>query len=113
MKIKKGDIVGRISYGTDILFVVDKIVEDNNRKIAILKGMTIRIEATAPIEDLKIMDKFRIEENIKSLDRKLNKRVANISNKTKKVDNIFKMIQLKDIRSKEYVRTGKILHVDR
>ena len=112
MKISKGDIVGRISYGSDILFIVDRIIEENNRKIAILKGMTIRIEATAPLDDLKLMDKLRVAENIKSIDRKLNKRIANISNKTKKVNNIFKLINLKDARSGEYVRTGKILHLD-
>lgn len=112
MKIRKGDIVGRISYGSDILFIVDKIIQQNNEKIAILKGMTIRIEATAPLEDLEIMDIVRVEENIRTIDRKLNKRVANVSNKVKKVNNIFKMLQIKDIRSKEYIRTGKILHLD-
>lgn len=112
MKVKKGDIVGRISYGNDILFIVDNIIEEKNRKIAILKGMTIRIEATAPLEDLEIIDKTIIEENIKNLDYKLNKRILNISNKTKKVNNIFKMFPFKDARTKEYVRTGKILHLD-
>lgn len=112
MKIKKGDIVSRISYGNDILFIVDRIIEENNKKIAILKGMTIRIEATAPIEDLEYMDKERVEENIKSIDIKLNKRVPNISNKAKKINNIFKMLNLKDIRNGEYIRTGKILHLD-
>ena len=29
-RIKKGDIVGRISYGKDILFVVDRIIKKNN-----------------------------------------------------------------------------------
>ena len=112
MKINKGDIVGRISYGSDILFIVDRIIEENNQKIAILKGMTIRIEATAPLEDLELMDKLIVAENIKSIDKKLNRRVVNISNKTKTVSNIFKLINLKDARSGEYVRTGKILHLD-
>lgn len=26
MKIKKGDIVARISYGKDILFVIDRVI---------------------------------------------------------------------------------------
>ena len=110
MKINKGDIVGRISYGSDILFMVDRIIEENNQIIAILKGITIRIEATAPLEDLELMDKLRISENIKSIDKKLNRRVVNISNKTKTISNIFKLINLKDARSGEYVRTGRILH---
>ena len=44
-KVKKGDIVGRISYNEDIIFVVKKILKQKNgRKIAILKGLTERIE---------------------------------------------------------------------
>lgn len=27
MKIKKGDIVARISYGKDILFVIDRVIK--------------------------------------------------------------------------------------
>ena len=112
MKIKKGDIVGRISYGSDILFIIDRIVEDRNQKIAILKGMTIRIEATAPLEDLEIIDKPRIERSRELINKKLNSRVANIQNKTKNINSIFKKINLKDIRTDEYIRTGKILHLD-
>ena len=68
-KIRKGDIVGRISYGKDILFIVNRILECNDRKIAILKGLTLRIEADAPIEDLVIMDKTRIQNHMRSLDK--------------------------------------------
>ncbi len=46
--IKKGDIVSRNSYQNDILFYVEKVVRSDNRgKIAVLKGVTIRIEADA------------------------------------------------------------------
>lgn len=48
--IKKGDIVSRNSYQNDILFYVKRVVKSDNRgKIAILKGLTIRIEADAPV----------------------------------------------------------------
>ena len=54
MEIKKGDIVGRYSYNNDIVFYVDRIITfDGTKKIAILKGINIRVEADAPIEDLK------------------------------------------------------------
>ena len=50
MKIKKGDFVARISYGKDILFVIDRIIKlKNGTTYAILKGVTVRIEADAPI----------------------------------------------------------------
>lgn len=50
MNIKKGDIVGRKSYGKDIFFVVDRILKSRlNREFAILKGLNIRIMADAPL----------------------------------------------------------------
>lgn len=55
-KIKKGDIVGRKSYGKDILFKVEKILKRKNEEpIAILKGLIIRIEADATLDDLVVM----------------------------------------------------------
>ena len=49
-KVKKGDIVGRKSYGKDILFTVEKIIKKKNeRPVAILKGLIIRIEADADV----------------------------------------------------------------
>jgi len=36
-KIKKGDIVGRLSYGKDIYFIVERIIKTRNGDIAILK----------------------------------------------------------------------------
>ena len=54
-RIKRGDIVGRISYGKDIIFVVEDIMKVNNKEVAILKGVTIRIKADSPLHDMKII----------------------------------------------------------
>ena len=57
-EVKKGDIVSRNSYGNDIIFSVKRIIKLANKKeIAILKGIDVRVEADAPIEDLKIVSK--------------------------------------------------------
>ena len=62
-EIKKGDAVTRNSYGNDIIFLVKRIIKLANKKqIAILKGIDVRVEADAPIEDLNIVSK---EEQIK------------------------------------------------
>ena len=63
MEIKKGDIVGRISYGKDIFFYVDRIIKLGNtgKSYAILKGIQYRIEADAPIEDLEKIEKNEID----------------------------------------------------
>ena len=56
-KIKKGDIVGRKSYGKDIIFIVERIIQNKNDKIAILKGLVERIEADSDVDDLEIIEK--------------------------------------------------------
>ncbi len=100
MKIRKGDIVGRKSYGKDILFIVDKFIKLNNKKeYAILKGMTIRIEADAPIEDLQLIDDNRIANINKNIDDRLLKRIEDY-NRDKRYSN------------EPIIRTGKILHLD-
>lgn len=76
MKISKGDIVGRLSYNKDILFVVDRIIHiKNSPDIAILKGMSIRIEADSPVNDLEKIDKKTIKETKKSIDFDLQQRI--------------------------------------
>ena len=52
MTIQINDIVGRISYGRDILFRVINIREVNGKKQAILYGEEYRLIADAPFDDL-------------------------------------------------------------
>ena len=89
--LKKGDIVVRKSYNKDILFYIDRII-NSSEKIAILKGINVRVEADAPIEDLVRAEKERIKEEYKKLDlinyKKTNHRYLNM------------------------VKTGRILHLD-
>ena len=111
-KIKKGDIVGRKSYGKDILFIVEKIIEASNGKsFAILKGLTIRIEADSPIEDLEIIEKNRVENNMRTLNSKLQKRVKKTDTPNKKVFPIFKRSIINKGR-RQTIYTGRILHLD-
>lgn len=74
-RLKKGDIVSRTSYNNDILFFIDEIIETNSReKIALLKGVTIRIEADSPVEDLEIASESRIHDSMDYIDEKINYR---------------------------------------
>lgn len=94
MQIKKGDIVGRYSYNNDILFFVDKIIKlKQHEKVAILKGLNLRVEADAPIQDLRKYDAKDAEKLIRGLENNSYKYITNNLNK-----------------SMEY--TGKILHLD-
>lgn len=103
MDIKKGLIVSRKSYKKDIIFVVDKIIQTNNKEdIAILKGLTIRITADSPISDLELVDKERVESVVKDIDEEIEKRAKSINKFANK---------RKGLSDEEYV-TGKILHLD-
>ena len=101
-KIKRGDIVGRISYGKDILFVVDRIIKTTDKnEFAILKGLTVRVKADSPIDDLEIVEKRIVQENIKLFENKMEDRLRKCLHYIEK-----------DKRSKKLFNTGKILHLD-
>ena len=95
-KLKKGDVVGRISYGKDIIFKIKRIINlKNEKKIAILKGITERIEADSDIEDLYLISKDKVEQELEKLDRKILNRITKEENKRA-----------------EIAINGKILHLD-
>lgn len=78
MEIRKGDIVGRLSYGKDILFYVDRIIKikDSEKAYAILKGVHYRIEADAPLEDLEKIEKEQIDTEKRGIETKIKKRIS-------------------------------------
>lgn len=114
-KFKKGDIVGRNSYKKDVIFEITNIIKtSNNKKIMILKGITERIEADSPEEDLEIMDKRVVKDKIKKLEDKMTNRIEKCLKDSKccisKAKNIFNFIEEK--RGNNFIQTGKILHLD-
>lgn len=102
-KLKKGDIVTRNSYGNDIMFYIENIItNDEGIQIATLKGVILRIEADAYLDDLKIEDKRNINNNIKNFENELKNVTTNILQKYKD-KNVLKRIEK---------NTGIILHLD-
>lgn len=51
--IQVGDIVGRISHKSDLLFKVTGFIDDDGKQKVILKGLDVRLFADAPVEDLE------------------------------------------------------------
>lgn len=105
-KIKKGDIVARKSHNYDILFSVENIIRTSNCiRIAILKGITIRIVADAYVEDLVVLDTKQVDDLLRSLDIQIEDRINTFIKKDKEKlqykGNYFGNID-----------TGKILHLD-
>lgn len=99
-EIKKGDAVTRNSYGNDIIFSVKRIIKlANQNQVAILKGIDVRIEADAPVEDLRIVSKEEQEKREKELEKRI-------------INRIEKERIKRENRRKEIVHTGRILHLD-
>lgn len=99
MKFKKGDIVGRLSYNKDIIFVISKIIKYKNQEIAILKGLITRIEADSPLYDLELIENETIIQLLEIFNKEIERR-KNILN-----------IQTSGFkRNREYY--GRILHLD-
>ena len=71
--MKIGDIVARKSYNKDIIFkIVGFNIDENNNKIAVLKGIAFRVIADAYLEDLEIvqmpdMNDILIDRNVENL----------------------------------------------
>lgn len=94
-KIKKGDIVGRISYGKDIIFIVDKIIKlNNNAQIAILKGLTMRIKADSLLEDLEHIDKRIVKSNEKNIEDRILAHLTKYTKRLRKPRNYGKVLHL-------------------
>ena len=55
-QLEIGSLVYRKSYKRDILFRVSDIVFVKGKKIIILKGINVRLEADAEEEDLDILE---------------------------------------------------------
>ena len=99
MKIKVGDIVGRKSYNKDIYFMVDRIfINSKNKKIAVLKGLNIRIIADSKVEDLELFTREEILDSIKYSESYLENRIEKSKTNYKRMNN--------------NIYTGKILHLD-
>ena len=110
-EIKKGAIVGRKSYGKDVLFVVKNIIFTKNGDIAILRGMIERVEADSDIDDLEIIQKEDVREYLKKKDEEIDKRIE--KSRIEQQNKNYKIgILMKNTRSKEKIVTGKILHLD-
>lgn len=99
-EIKKGEVVSRNSYGNDIIFSVKRIIKlSDKRQVAILKGIDVRVEADAPIEDLKIVTKEELKKREKEFEERIACRIQE--------ERLYK-----ENRRKEVVCTGRILHLD-
>ena len=97
INLKKGDIVARKSYGKDIIFKIDRIIKlKNGDSYCILKGVSVRIEADAPLSDIELVEQNRVAYIEKKIEEMIKKRIK----------------ENKRYNRNYSVKTGKILHLD-
>ena len=110
--MKVGDIVVRKSYNKDIIFkIIGFNIDEDNRNIAIIKGVAFRIIADAYIEDLEILkasdlNKILIDRNVESL---LYRTVKKAKEREKKY---VRGSQKSQVNSNIYGVPGKVLQID-
>lgn len=109
-EIKKGDIVGRKSYGKDILFEVSRIIETKQEDIVILTGIIDRIQADSKISDLEKIETKEVKKVTNEYEEKVKEKISK-TNRQKEKDYKIGIIT-NNKRTREKIVTGKILHLD-
>ena len=109
--MKEGDIVVRKSYNKDIIFkIVGFSKDEDNKKVAILKGVAFRLIADAYLDDLELEEAsdtrgILIDENVQSLLY----RSAVDANKRK---NLYRGVPKLQSNNNVYGIPGKVLQID-
>jgi len=108
-----GDLVVRKSYDKDITFKIIDIKEEDNKKIYILKGISIRIIADSSRDDLESVSDSYEGEQEKILNSRVKKAIKNAivlrGDVLTRVNKSTKVMPSKDLM---FGRPGRILHVD-
>ncbi|WP_297133013.1 sporulation peptidase YabG [Terrisporobacter sp.] len=110
--MKEGDIVVRKSYNKDIIFkIIEFSKDENNKKIAILKGVAFRVIADAYLDDLEKVEEndirgVLIDKNVQGL---LYRSVVNARERQKKMYRGAPKLQAS---SNVYGMPGKVLQID-
>lgn len=104
MSIKCGDLVGRKSYGCDVIFKVCHIEENREEgNTALLKGVNVRLIADSPISDLVKVSEEEVEKDREAFARKEKKRDKK---KPKKGGRLSRQ------DSNKFSQPGRVLHLD-
>lgn len=89
--LKIGDIVGRKSYNSDILFKVVDIKNERGKEVIVLRGICYRLEADAPESDLVLQPESYVREYSEKINVSVDVKVRNAQ------PSRFKSMQKKNI----------------
>jgi spore coat assemly protein len=110
--MKIGDTVVRKSYGKDITFKIMDIKDTDNGAVYTLKGISLRVIADAPIEDLEEVEENSVGNKEKILNRKVNSSIKNILVGRIDVSKSYRSPKIAINKELTFGRPGKVLHVD-
>ena len=122
--MKIGDTVVRKSYNKDIIFrIIGFEIDENNQKIAVLKGVAFRILADSTIDDLEKVNDTEVKDLL--IDKDIDTRIYNSIKKSKEINKkLNRAMQKSGNASKQsatqsqgqsinsYGMPGKVLHLD-
>lgn len=122
--MKIGDTVVRKSYNKDIIFrIIGFEIDENNQKIAVLKGVAFRILADSTIDDLEKVNDTEVKDLL--IDKDIETRIYKSIKKSKEINkklnramqksgNISKQsaTQSQGQSINSYGMPGKVLHLD-
>lgn len=108
MPFKINDIVVRKSHGFDILFKVIDVIENRGVKHYLLHGITMRIVADAPEDDLMPASMSRINEYDEPYQKKANYLIKKIAESK----DLKRRGMMRSNRSEPYGKPGTVLHID-
>ncbi|MFZ5351222.1 MAG: sporulation peptidase YabG [Bacillota bacterium] len=112
MDIKIGDIVGRRSYDCDIAFKVHDILRQGDGSIIILKGVSLRILADAPEDDVVKLPQSRINDVELFYKKRIGKLDERIRKLCRRADERAGKAFAARVDNNMFKRPGKILHLD-
>lgn len=122
--MKIGDTVVRKSYNKDIIFrIIGFEIDENNQKIAVLKGVAFRILADSTIDDLEKVNDTEVKDLL--IDKDIETRIYKSIKKSKEINKkLNRAMQKSGNASKQsatqsqgqsinsYGMPGKVLHLD-
>ncbi|MTI82092.1 MAG: sporulation peptidase YabG [Firmicutes bacterium] len=116
-KIKKGDIVGRKSYDRDVFFKVIDIINKRQKKYALIKGIDLRLTATAPVEDLEPIEQRTVADYWRKVMKNNNEQLERVFNRRNEERECYfcRTLKLSNEDKKKieaFDKPGSVLHLD-
>lgn len=109
MNLKIGDIVGRKSYGCDIIFKVYNISKDGEgENIVLLRGINVRLMADSPESDLVLLSQEDVDKDAEVFAARMRSETKSKS----KGKRDKKGIRALKKETSVFKRPGKVLHLD-